>query len=131
MDHRHGHTATALLRSSPQAIGRNPRRLETPANQWRKPIRGPSAAQPPGVGSTKVAGRAAKARPVSAGATGADHDGATQENWLSAVRQNDWVKTFEGLFEELRAKVAAGDPQSGTVAAVALGVHGAGKKVVE
>jgi phosphoribosyl-ATP pyrophosphohydrolase len=50
---------------------------------------------------------------------------------LAIVRQNGRVKTFEGLFEELRAKVAAGDPQSGTVAAVALGVHGAGKKVVE
>lgn len=41
------------------------------------------------------------------------------------------MKTFEGLFEELRAKVAAGDPQSGTVVAVQQGVHAAGKKVVE
>jgi phosphoribosyl-ATP pyrophosphohydrolase len=41
------------------------------------------------------------------------------------------VKTFEELFEELRTKVAAGDPASGTVAAVRGGVHNVGKKVVE
>jgi phosphoribosyl-ATP pyrophosphohydrolase len=41
------------------------------------------------------------------------------------------VKTFEELFEELSAKVAAADPTSGTVAAVRDGVHAAGKKVVE
>jgi phosphoribosyl-ATP pyrophosphohydrolase len=41
------------------------------------------------------------------------------------------VKTFEELFEELRTKVAVGDPASGTVAAVRGGVHGVGKKVVE
>jgi len=41
------------------------------------------------------------------------------------------VKTFDGLFAELSAKVAAADPGSGTVAAVADGVHAAGKKVVE
>ncbi|NUT34961.1 MAG: phosphoribosyl-ATP diphosphatase [Hamadaea sp.] len=41
------------------------------------------------------------------------------------------MKTFEELFEELRAKVAAGDPESGTVKAVRAGVHGVGKKVVE
>ncbi len=41
------------------------------------------------------------------------------------------VKTFDELFAELRAKVAAGTPGSGTVAAVADGVHAAGKKVVE
>jgi len=41
------------------------------------------------------------------------------------------VKTFEELFEELRTKVAAGDPTSGTVAAVRGGVHNIGKKVVE
>lgn len=41
------------------------------------------------------------------------------------------MKTFEGLFEELRAKVAAGDPSSGTVTAVRQGVHAVGKKVVE
>ena len=34
-------------------------------------------------------------------------------------------------FEELRTKVAAGDPASGTVAAVRSGVHQVGKKVVE
>ncbi|NUR50492.1 MAG: phosphoribosyl-ATP diphosphatase [Hamadaea sp.] len=41
------------------------------------------------------------------------------------------MKTFEELFEELRAKVAAGDPDSGTVKAVRGGVHSVGKKVVE
>ena len=41
------------------------------------------------------------------------------------------MKTFDALFAELSAKVAAGDPVSGTVAAVRDGVHAAGKKVVE
>ena len=41
------------------------------------------------------------------------------------------MKTFDELFAELSAKVAAGDPASGTVSAVAEGVHAAGKKVVE
>jgi phosphoribosyl-ATP pyrophosphohydrolase len=41
------------------------------------------------------------------------------------------VKTFDVLFAELSAKVAAADPASGTVAAVRDGVHAAGKKVVE
>jgi phosphoribosyl-ATP pyrophosphohydrolase len=41
------------------------------------------------------------------------------------------VKTFDALFAELSAKVAAGDPASGTVQAVRAGVHAAGKKVVE
>ncbi len=41
------------------------------------------------------------------------------------------MKTFDQLFAELSAKVAAGDPASGTVAAVGEGVHAAGKKVVE
>jgi phosphoribosyl-ATP pyrophosphohydrolase len=41
------------------------------------------------------------------------------------------VKTFEALYEELRAKAAAGDPDSGTVAALRRGVHAIGKKVVE
>lgn len=41
------------------------------------------------------------------------------------------MKTFDGLFEELRAKVAAGDPTSATVEAVRRGVHAVGKKVVE
>ena len=41
------------------------------------------------------------------------------------------MKTFDELFAELAAKVAAGDPASGTVAAVRDGVHAAGKKVVE
>ena len=40
-------------------------------------------------------------------------------------------KSFDGLFIELRAKVAAADPASGTVAALATGVHGVGKKVLE
>ena len=41
------------------------------------------------------------------------------------------MKTFDALFAELSAKVAAGDPASGTVQAVRDGVHAAGKKVVE
>lgn len=41
------------------------------------------------------------------------------------------MKTFDQLFAELSAKVAAGDPASGTVTAVRDGVHAAGKKVVE
>ncbi|MGY2003010.1 phosphoribosyl-ATP diphosphatase [Blastococcus sp. SYSU DS1024] len=41
------------------------------------------------------------------------------------------MKTFDSLFAELAAKVAAGDAASGTVAAVRDGVHAAGKKVVE
>jgi phosphoribosyl-ATP pyrophosphohydrolase len=41
------------------------------------------------------------------------------------------VKTYDELYAELSAKVADGDPASGTVAAVHDGVHAAGKKVVE
>ncbi len=41
------------------------------------------------------------------------------------------MKTFDGLFAELSAKVAAGATGSGTVAAVEAGVHAVGKKVVE
>jgi len=41
------------------------------------------------------------------------------------------VKTFDGLFAELSAKVAAGAADSGTVEAVRKGVHAVGKKVVE
>jgi phosphoribosyl-ATP pyrophosphohydrolase len=41
------------------------------------------------------------------------------------------VKTFEGLYDELRAKALAGTPGSGTVAALQRGVHSIGKKVVE
>ncbi|MGV1004011.1 MAG: phosphoribosyl-ATP diphosphatase [Candidatus Nanopelagicales bacterium] len=41
------------------------------------------------------------------------------------------MKTFEGLFAELSAKVAANDPQSGTVRLLAGGVHAVGKKLVE
>jgi len=41
------------------------------------------------------------------------------------------VKSFDELFGELSAKVAAGDLTSGTVTAVRDGVHAAGKKVVE
>jgi len=41
------------------------------------------------------------------------------------------VKTFDALFTELSAKVAAREPGSGTVAAVERGVHAIGKKVVE
>jgi phosphoribosyl-ATP pyrophosphohydrolase len=41
------------------------------------------------------------------------------------------MKSFDELFAELSAKVAAADPSSGTVEAVRDGVHAAGKKVVE
>jgi phosphoribosyl-ATP pyrophosphohydrolase len=41
------------------------------------------------------------------------------------------VKSFDDLWVELTAKVAAADPSSGTVAAVRAGVHEVGKKVVE
>lgn len=41
------------------------------------------------------------------------------------------MKTFEDLYGELHAKVAASDPQSGTVALLENGVHAIGKKVVE
>ncbi len=41
------------------------------------------------------------------------------------------MKTFDELWAELSAKVADGDPTSGTVRHVASGVHAVGKKVVE
>ena len=41
------------------------------------------------------------------------------------------LKTFDTLYAELVAKVAAGDPASATVARVGAGVHEIGKKVVE
>jgi phosphoribosyl-ATP pyrophosphohydrolase len=41
------------------------------------------------------------------------------------------VKTFDGLWAELAAKVDTGDASSGTVVAVQRGVHEVGKKVVE
>jgi phosphoribosyl-ATP pyrophosphohydrolase len=41
------------------------------------------------------------------------------------------MKTFDSLFAELSAKVASGDPDSGTVRHVGAGVHAVGKKVVE
>lgn len=41
------------------------------------------------------------------------------------------MKTFEQLFTELSAKAAAGDPGSGTVAALDAGVHAIGKKLLE
>lgn len=40
-------------------------------------------------------------------------------------------KSFDALFAELQAKIAAADPASGTVAAMADGVHAVGKKVLE
>lgn len=41
------------------------------------------------------------------------------------------MKRFEELFSELTEKVAAQEPGSGTVAAVAAGPHSIGKKLVE
>jgi phosphoribosyl-ATP pyrophosphohydrolase len=40
-------------------------------------------------------------------------------------------KTFEELYDELRAKAAAGAPGSRTVELVQAGVHTIGKKIVE
>lgn len=41
------------------------------------------------------------------------------------------MKSFDGLWAELTAKVESGTPDSGTVQAVHRGVHHVGKKVVE
>lgn len=41
------------------------------------------------------------------------------------------MKSFEDLYSELRHKAAVSDPDSGTVALLAKGVHAVGKKVVE
>ena len=41
------------------------------------------------------------------------------------------MKTFDGLFVELKAEAAANDPASGTVKELARGKHFIGKKVVE
>ena len=41
------------------------------------------------------------------------------------------MKTFEGLFAELKEKAARKDPQSGTVRQLDKGVHAIGKKVIE
>ena len=41
------------------------------------------------------------------------------------------MKRFDALFEELKGKIAAKDPASGTVRAIAAGKHGIGKKLVE
>jgi len=40
-------------------------------------------------------------------------------------------KTFDSLFAELTAKLAAGEEDSSTVARVQAGVHEIGKKIVE
>jgi phosphoribosyl-ATP pyrophosphohydrolase len=41
------------------------------------------------------------------------------------------MKSFEALFQELQQKVAAQDPESGTVRLVAKGRHAIGKKIIE
>jgi phosphoribosyl-ATP pyrophosphohydrolase len=41
------------------------------------------------------------------------------------------MKTFDELYAELAAKLAANDPASGTVSTVHDGVHAVGKKLVE
>ncbi len=41
------------------------------------------------------------------------------------------MKTFDQLFNELKEKAAAKDPESGTVRALAAGKHTIGKKIVE
>ena len=43
----------------------------------------------------------------------------------------DSMKRFEELFDELKKKVAADDPESGTVRAIRAGKHAIGKKVLE
>jgi phosphoribosyl-ATP pyrophosphohydrolase len=45
--------------------------------------------------------------------------------------QQQAAKTFEQLFEELKAKAAAGTPGSRTVELVQAGAHAIGKKIVE
>lgn len=47
------------------------------------------------------------------------------------VKRPGGAKTFDSLWAELSAKVAAGAAGSGTVEAVKRGVHHVGKKVVE
>ncbi len=41
------------------------------------------------------------------------------------------MKRFEELFEELQAKIAANDPNSGTVRELNQGIHFIGKKINE
>lgn len=41
------------------------------------------------------------------------------------------MKSFDDLYSELRQKASLADPNSGTVALLAQGVHAVGKKVVE
>ena len=41
------------------------------------------------------------------------------------------MKSFEQLFDELKAKAAANDPSSGTVKMLKAGKHAIGKKIVE
>jgi phosphoribosyl-ATP pyrophosphohydrolase len=52
---------------------------------------------------------------------------------VAATRRKDTrlAKTFEDLFAELTAKAQTADPASGTVRALAAGVHTIGKKIVE
>jgi phosphoribosyl-ATP pyrophosphohydrolase len=47
------------------------------------------------------------------------------------VRTSPFVKTFDGLFEELTAKARDRPEGSGTVTALDEGVHAQGKKVLE
>ena len=41
------------------------------------------------------------------------------------------MKDFEELFDELKRKAAARDPESGTVRELAKGTHAIGKKIIE
>jgi phosphoribosyl-ATP pyrophosphohydrolase len=50
---------------------------------------------------------------------------------MSGEQREQAPKTFEQLFEELKAKAAAGTPGSRTVELVQAGVHTIGKKIVE
>lgn len=81
---------------------------------------GPSS----GAAGSGGAGRVGAVHLLAAGGPGADPD-------VGRLRESPPVKTFEELFAELQAKVAAGTPGSATVAALERGVHAIGKKVVE
>ena len=50
---------------------------------------------------------------------------------VARLHARDRTKTFEALYAELTAKLAAREPGSNTVARVDAGVHEIGKKIVE
>ena len=56
---------------------------------------------------------------------------AEQRRLLLCIKPEFMMKTFEGLFAELKNKANTGDPQSGTVKELEKGTHFIGKKIVE